>query len=256
MTSTPRAKADTACAGAIEIARLGLVDLVPDAEVGEHLGFDVEGERVVTHYFAAERPGYRGWRWSVTVARASRQKAITVDEVVLLPGADAVLAPAWVPWRERVEPGDVGPGYLLPADDDDPRLAPGYTAADERPAGDAVRQVVDELGLGRPRVLSAEGLEQAAERWYSGSHGPRAPIAESAPGRCATCGFLLHVAGPLGAVFGACANAYSPSDGRIVSYDHGCGAHSEVDVTGGADVGLRLPEPVLDTIGNDDVERF
>jgi hypothetical protein len=60
----------------------------------------------------------------------------------------------------------------------------------------------------------------------------------------------------LGAVFGACANAYSPSDGRIVSYDHGCGAHSEVDVTGGADVGLRLPEPVLDTIGNDDVERF
>jgi Protein of unknown function (DUF3027) len=255
MTFTSRAKADSACAAGIETARQGLAHLVPESEVGEHLGFDVEGERVVTHYFAAARPGYRGWRWSVTVARASRQKTVTVDEVVLLPGADALVAPAWVPWRERVEPGDLGPGYLLPAEDDDPRLAPGYTAADESPAGDEVRQVVDELGLGRRRVMSTEGLEQAAERWYSGSHGPSAPIAESAPGSCATCGFLVHLAGPLGAVFGACANAYSPSDGRIVSYDHGCGAHSEVDVRTGADE-MSLPEPVLDTLGNDDVERF
>ena len=243
------------CAAAIETARQGLADLVPDSEIGEHLGCEVEGERVVTHQFAANRPGYRGWRWSVTVVRASRQKTVTVDEVVLLPGADAVLAPAWVPWRERVEPGDLVPGYLLPAEDDDPRLVPGYTAADEEPAVDEVRDVVDELELGRRRVLSPEGLEEAAERWYDGSHGPHTTLAESAPGKCSTCGFLIHLAGPLTSVFGVCANAYSPSDGRIVSYDHGCGAHSEVDATAGTEQ-MSLPEPVLDTIGNDDVERF
>jgi hypothetical protein len=255
VTSRTRAKADSICAAARETARQGLADLVSDSEIGEHLGCDVEAERVVTHHFAANRPGYRGWRWSVTVARASRQKTVTVDEVVLLPGADAVLAPPWVPWRERVEPGDLVPGYLLPAEDNDPRLEPGYTATDERSPGDEVRQVIDELGLGRRRVLSPEGLEEAAERWYAGSHGPNPTIAESAPGKCATCGFLIHLAGSLSSVFGVCANVYSPSDGRVVSYDHGCGAHSEVDATAGTEQ-MSLPEPVLDTIGNDDVERF
>ena len=28
-------------------------------------------------------------------------------------------------------------------------------------------------------------------------------------------------------MFGACANEWSPSDGLVVSLDHGCGAHSE-----------------------------
>ena len=51
--------------------------------MGEHLGHETEGERVVSHYFACTRAGYRGWRWSVTVARAPRQKAVTFDEVVL-----------------------------------------------------------------------------------------------------------------------------------------------------------------------------
>jgi len=36
--------------------------------------------------------------------------------------------------------------------------------------------------------------------------------------------------GPLGQVFGVCANAWSPDDGKVVSLDHGCGAHSETDV--------------------------
>ena len=28
-------------------------------------------------------------------------------------------------------------------------------------------------------------------------------------------------------VFGVCGNVYAPDDGRAVSADHGCGAHSE-----------------------------
>ena len=49
---------------------------------------------------------------------------MTVDESVLLPGADALLAPAWVPWQDRLRPGDVGIGDLLPASADDERLVP------------------------------------------------------------------------------------------------------------------------------------
>ena len=60
-----------------------------------------------------------------------RGRTATVCEAVLLPGDDAVLAPAWVPWEERLRPGDIGPGDVLPFRADDPRLEPGFT-----PTGD------------------------------------------------------------------------------------------------------------------------
>ena len=70
-----------------------------------------------------------------------------------------------------------------------------------------MREVADELGLGRARVLSLEGRDLAAERWYDGSHGPDSPLAQSAPASCGTCGFLVRLAGPLSRLFGVCANA-------------------------------------------------
>jgi hypothetical protein len=33
--------------------------------------------------------------------------------------------------------------------------------------------------------------------------------------------------GALSRVFGVCANEYAPDDAHVVSFDHGCGAHSE-----------------------------
>src|SRR6478735_11761832 len=98
--TTARPKPDSATVAAVDVARAALVEEVPAADVGAHLGHEVEGERVVTHLFACERPGYVGWRWSVTVARASRQKSVTVDEIVLIPDEEAIVAPAWVPYRE------------------------------------------------------------------------------------------------------------------------------------------------------------
>jgi hypothetical protein len=196
--------------------------------VGEHLGVRAEGDRVLTHFFAATVPGYPGWRWAVTLARASRSKSVTVDEVVLLPGDGAILAPEWVPWSERLRPGDLGVGDLLPAPADDDRLVPAYLLSDDP----AVESVAFELGLGRPRVMSALGRDDAAERWYAGAGGPDTAMATHAPGRCATCGFYLPIEGSLRAVFGVCGNALSPRDGGVVAADAGCGAHSEA-----------LPEP-------------
>lgn len=197
--------------------------------VGEHLGVESDDERVVTHLFATLDPAYRGWRWAVTLARAPRGKTVTVDEVVLLPGEDALLAPQWVPWSERLRPGDLGVGDLLPTQADDPRLAPSYTDVTD----DEIGAVAFELGLGRARVLSFDGRVDAVERWYAGDQGPEAPIARAAPASCATCGFFVPLAGALRQAFGACANEFAPDDAKVVSVDHGCGAHSEAVVVPG-----------------------
>ncbi|MDL4820461.1 DUF3027 domain-containing protein [Actinomadura opuntiae] len=235
---------DAACAEAVDLARTAAEETAHPAPVGEHLGLRAEGDRVVTHYFAALDPAYTGWRWAVTVARAARAKIVTVSECVLLPGDDALLAPQWVPWLERLRPGDLGPGDLLPTAPDDVRLAPGYTQIDDT----VEREAQWELGLGRVRVLSREGRDEAAARWYDGVAGPRAPIAASAPAQCSTCGFYVALAGELRQVFGVCANEYAPDDGRVVSADHGCGAHSEaVDIPAASEHN----PPVIDELGYD-----
>lgn len=254
--STPsrRAKPDTTLLDAVDEARSALREVLDEADFGDHLGHVAEGERVLTHLFAATAPGYRGWQWAVTLARAPRQKAVTVSEIVMLPGADALLAPAWVPWMSRLQAGDLGPGDLVPVADDDVRLVPGYLVGDDE-LDRATREVIAEVGLGREWVLSADGRELAADRWYDGEHGPAAPIAKAAPARCASCGFLVRLSSPLNAMFGVCANDKSPSDGAVVSHDHGCGAHSSVRVERDA-VPVPLPEPYLDTVSWDDVELF
>jgi Protein of unknown function (DUF3027) len=236
---TTATRPDPTSAGAIDVAEAA-ARAEGGAAVGEHLGVRAEGDRVVTHLFAATLPGYAGWRWAVTVARAPRAKAVTVDEVVLLPGEDALLPPAWVPWSERLRPGDLGVGDVVPTPADDDRLVPAYLLSDDP----AVEAVAFELGLGRVRVMSALGRDDAAERWYSGDGGPDTAMAAHAPGRCGTCGFYLPIEGSLRAIFGACGNALSPRDGMVVSADSGCGAHSEALVEPPAPA--LLPVPAFD----------
>lgn len=97
-------KLDTVLAGAVETARLALREIADDAEIGEHCGAAVEGERLVTHRFVSLREGYRGWTWFVTLARIPRAKAkdATVCELGIIPDEQALLAPAWVPWADRL----------------------------------------------------------------------------------------------------------------------------------------------------------
>jgi hypothetical protein len=260
VTPTAPAKPDATLVKAVDAARAALLAQAPAADVGEHLGHEVEveAERVVTHLFACTRPGYVGWRWAVTVARAPRQKDVTVSEVVLLPGADAIVAPTWVPYSQRLQPGDLSPGDLLPVEDDDPRLVPTYLVGDDPLGADEVaqvKQVVSELYLGRVRTLSIEGRDLAAERWHDGDGGPESPLAKSAPAPCTTCGFLVRLAGPLSEMFGVCANGNANDDGRVVSFDHGCGAHSEVKLSR-KNQPAPPPEHAFDTISIDDFETF
>ena len=218
---------DAAAGGAVDLARAAAQDVAEEGSVGEHLEASPEGDRIVSHSFACLLPGYRGWRWTVTVTRASRARNVTVNEVCLLPGDDALQAPVWLPWNQRIQPGDVGPQDTLPRKDDDPLLDPGYEWTND---ADSDELALWELGLGRPRVLNLQGRDAAATRWYEGDRGPKNEIAENAKAHCSTCGYFLPVAGSLRQVFGVCANEWSPEDARVVSLDHGCGAHSETDV--------------------------
>ncbi|MEV4743707.1 DUF3027 domain-containing protein [Streptomyces sp. NPDC049555] len=252
---------DRLCAEAVELARAAAEEAAAPSTVGDHVQVTADGDRVVTHHFACHDPGYRGWHWAVTVARASRAKLVTVDETVLLPGPDALLAPEWVPWSERLRPGDMGPGDLLPTEADDLRLEPGWTGEEEPPANSAVSHemselveaedaevtagppaaqpvaprrgsisaLAEELGMRRARVLSRYGLHTAADRWDE-THGSKTPMAQAAPASCVSCGFLVPIGGSLGQAFGICANEFGPADGHVVSLSYGCGGHSEAAV--------------------------
>ena len=146
----------------VDLAREAAQETAGDFGVGEYLGARVEpGSRQATHFFECPHPGYHGWHWAVTMTRAARARYATVNEVVLLPSQGSLLAPAWVPWADRLEAGDVAPGTLLPTPDNDPRLEPGYTggelAPDEDPAEWAqtravASQLVDRSRPGGPAV--------------------------------------------------------------------------------------------------------
>jgi hypothetical protein len=221
-------------AAAVDLARAAAEETAGDpGVVGEHLAATVEvaadpllGE-VLTHSFASTLPGYVGWYWAVTLGRAAGGEDVTVDEVVLLPGERALLAPAWVPWHERLRPGDLSVGDVLPSTEDDARLVPAYTVDDDAAEDPEARAVAQEIGLGRERVMSNEGRAQAVARWTGGDFGPRSAMARHAPGPCGTCGFFLPLAGSLRGAVGACGNAYAPADGQVVTVDYGCGAHSQ-----------------------------
>jgi hypothetical protein len=226
-STSARAGRDAVLSGAVELARRAAMEEAGEGQVGEHVAFVLEGERLGTHYFASLAPGYVGWSWAVTVARPPRSRTATVCETGLLPGDGALLAQAWLPWADRLAPGDLGHTDRLPFDADDERLIPGHVAT-----GDAEidRVATVELGLDRERIMTAGAIDDAATRWYEGPQGPHSSGARAADADCATCGFIIPLAGPLGTLFGVCANEWSPDDGRVVSYDHGCGAHSQTDV--------------------------
>ncbi len=203
-----------------------LADAEFASQVGTFVAVEHDDEnRVGTYLFEAEISGYKGWRWAITVAKVDEKSEPTICDVVLLPGPDSLIAPDHVPYLDRIEPADITPGVIVPSLADDSRLVPGIAALPQDEDLDAT-QIFD-LGLARPRVLSIEGRDQASKRWYSSDRGPATPLAEQAPKPCHSCGFFVPLAGSLRSSFGVCANAIAPDDARVVSLDHGCGAHSE-----------------------------
>lgn len=95
-------KQDPLLVADVATARAAVEEIAEPGQIGEGHHVEVEEDRLVTHLFECTLPGYRGWNWFASVARAPRSKTVTVCEVGLLPGEDALLAPEWVPWSDRV----------------------------------------------------------------------------------------------------------------------------------------------------------
>jgi hypothetical protein len=99
-------KPDAFLAAAVDTARTAIEGITAAETIGQHLGARSEGDRLVTHLFESQLPGYGGWQWYAVLTRNSRSKVVTVNELGLLPSEDSILAPEWVPWAERVRPED------------------------------------------------------------------------------------------------------------------------------------------------------
>ncbi len=213
---------------AADLARTALLEL-QDGGVGDYLDVAYEDECAATHRFAADLPGYRGWQWVVVVAAGPESDRATISEIALLPGPDALVAPEWIPWDQRIRPGDLSAGDLLAPSAGDPRLVPGYVANGDPEVDD----VALALGMGRRQVMSLEGRLDAAQRWHDGDFGPDSDMAKAAPSTCELCGFYLPLAGSMRASFGVCGNEMA-ADGHVVDAMFGCGAHSDTTLPSGA----------------------
>lgn len=313
-----------------DIARAVAMDVADAPEqVGEVVDAIELGDNVTDFRLAANVRGYEGWQWSVTLYHDTEVGTWTVNESSLVPTDDALMPPAWVPWKARLEPTDLAPTDSIGTDPDDPRLEGGFrktepvqaaaaasasargdvstnvdevatgaesgnvdgpsdvnastdvdnatnvdgatdvdtradvggptnvdkvmdddkstnvdsatnvdNAAKAIAAAEAIEadkaaetdDIVEEFALSRRHVLSSQGRAQVAKRWYEGPRGPKALSTKTADGNlCSTCGFFVPLKGELNLMFGVCANKWSPDDGRVVSVDHGCGEHSEIE---------------------------
>lgn len=237
----------------VEVASHALAESLEPGTFGPHVSSHTEGAGLLTENFVCTMPGYVGWYWAVSVSVFEGRA--TVNDIVLLPGDEAIVAPAWTPYRDRVRSEDLGPGDVLPPEADDIRLVPAWSAGDGDATGVVDRHFAREIGLGREWVLSFEGREDTADRWYSSERGPDSPYAKQASGTCGTCGFLVSLAGDLSDRFGVCANRNAPADGKVVAFTHGCGAHSGTRPRR-SESAVVVPDPVFDTITVDGLDAF
>jgi hypothetical protein len=95
-------EADEVLASATDQARTALERITPADTIGEPLGYIVEGEHVLSLLFDCLLNGYPGWRWTVSLSRVDGDADPQVLETELTPGDDALLAPEWVPWSDRL----------------------------------------------------------------------------------------------------------------------------------------------------------
>jgi hypothetical protein len=83
------------------LAEKAAKETAPSGGVGKFLGTVPEQNNVVSYRFESRIKGYEGWEWNVVVFEGKKPSPATVSEVVMLPGKDSIIAPAWLPWSER-----------------------------------------------------------------------------------------------------------------------------------------------------------
>ncbi|MEB0200725.1 DUF3027 domain-containing protein [Cryobacterium sp. 5I3] len=101
-TAADAVPTDETLVAAVEVARAALLTFTPEDTIGDPLGHVVEGDRVVSLLFDCTMTGYPGWRWTVTLSRIDGESLPQVLETELTPGDEALVAPEWIPWSDRL----------------------------------------------------------------------------------------------------------------------------------------------------------
>ena len=91
----------------VPVAMSALLEVTDSSSVGKLAGSKGEGEHVLTLSFECLLAGYPGWYWTVMISRIDDEAQPSVLETGLLPGENALVAPAWVPWSDHL-PEDSG----------------------------------------------------------------------------------------------------------------------------------------------------
>ena len=82
-----------------QAARAALETITPAETIGTVLSSE-ESDGIANVRFGSNLPGYIGWDWVASLAVDG--KSTTVLETELLAGDDAIQAPDWVPWADRL----------------------------------------------------------------------------------------------------------------------------------------------------------
>ncbi|MGO1410174.1 MAG: DUF3027 domain-containing protein [Microbacterium sp.] len=93
---------DARLIAAHDLALVALREITPAESIGVPAGHRAEKDGVVSLLFENRLLGYPGWYWTVSLAVVQDAEP-TVLEAELLPGADALIAPEWVPWSVRLK---------------------------------------------------------------------------------------------------------------------------------------------------------
>ena len=144
-------KVDEILAAAKDVALQGVQEIAPAHAIGLVHHVRAEEARLSTHLFECTLPGYRGWFWFATLSRAPRSRVATICEVGLLPGDDALIAPDWVPWADRVRPEDLQEN------------AAQENAESDAPAEESAGEPVENNSAEKETAQNASAAEETAE---------------------------------------------------------------------------------------------
>ena len=185
--------------------------------VGEHLGVEAGRRPGRAPLLRLPAPRLRGLALvgDPGAGRAGQDRRRSTRSCCC-PATSRCCGRAWVPWADRIQPGDVTAGLLMP------HRAGGSAAGAGLHRRRAGRRHRSGRGRRDPRRGGRAGARPRAGAVPGGSRrgrralarrsdgGPDNEMTKQAPDVCETCGFFVRLEGWLGILFGACANTYSP----------------------------------------------
>ena len=221
----------------VEIAREAAVQTAEDPQaVGDFLRREDLGDGVYDFRFDSGLKGYEHWEWAVTLYHDAELGEWTVNEAALLPTKRSLVAPQWVPFRDRLPRR--ARGSRDSQEDDGQETEPGIAEAeagqemrdrdgnllDPADSDEDVAEAINRFYLLRRRVPSPKGLQDTAQRWDDGrSHSSRGDS------DCVRDAFVVPLEGILGRMYGVCTNRHCRYDGKVVPLDHTCADPDGID---------------------------